>query len=216
MGKFTIDLAGDKVENLDRGRNADPGWYRAVLEDAYDDAKSGRTVLEWSVMAPGTWKGQKLFDRVSDPSTASSDSAAAITLRRIKLLGKRLGLIRPEHENHQIDLDFLDAIGGEFVVEYVHRRYQDEGGNWQTSAEVAFDGVYPLDHPKIPENVRKALELPPARAEAGIAPPPQAERPAGRGKGRADAAANGKPPLSPAGQAASQATPPAAVDVSDL
>jgi hypothetical protein len=216
MSKFTIDLTDEKVANLDRGRNADPGWYRAVLEDVYDDSKSGKTVLEGSVTAPASWKGQKLFDRVSDPSAATSDNAAAMMLRRIKLLAKRLGLIRPEHENHQIDLDFMDAIGGELVVEYVHRRYRDEGGNWQTSAEVAFDGVYPLDHPKIPENARKALELPPARAEAGVASPPQAERPASRGQGRAGAAANGKPPLSSAGQAASQATPPAAVDVSDL
>src|SRR5262249_33373834 len=128
----------------------------------------------------------------------------------------RGGFPRREHETRKLALDSRDERGGEFVVEYVHRRYQDEGGNWQTSAEVAFDGIYVLDHPKIPENVRKALELPPASAEAGGAPPPQAERPASRGKGRAGAATNGQPPLSPPAQAATQASPPPKVDVSDL
>ena len=206
MAKFTVDLSEDTPDTLDRGRGVDPGWYRCDLDDVYDDSKTGATVFEYKVLEPAKWKGTKIFDRVSDPEQADREGAANMIMRRVKLLGSRLGLLKADACGQQTELDFMDAIGQQVVVQVEHRKYKDKEGNDREINSVKFDGVYPVDHEKIPEAARKVLGLPPARVKEGAA---AGAAGGGNGSGR-------KPPLSPAAQVATQATPPAAVDVSDL
>jgi hypothetical protein len=205
MAKFSVDLTQDTPDTLDRGRDVEPGWYRCDLNDVYDDAKSGATVFEYKVLE-GKYKGAKIFDRISDPALATNDNAAGMIMRRVKLLGSRLGLLGADACGQQKELDFVDAIGQTVVVHVERRKYQDQQGHDKEITSVKFDGVYALDHERLPEAVRKELLLPPARKTQGAAVARTASAPA-----------NGRhPPLSPTGQAATQATPPATVDVTDL
>jgi hypothetical protein len=196
MAKFTVDLSEDTPDTLDRGRDVEPGWYKCALEDVFDDTKSGATVFEHRILE-GKYKNARIFDRINDPALATKDNAADVIMRRVKLLAVRLGLLKADACGQQKELDFVDAIGSTVVVHVEHRKYQDAQGNNKEITSVKFDGVYPLDHEKIPEAVRKALGLPAAKVKGGEE--------------------NGKrPPLPPAAQAATQSTPPAVVDVSDL
>src|SRR5262249_21894760 len=166
MAKFTVDLTEDTPDTLDRGRDVEPGWYKCDLDDVYDDSKSGATIFEYKVLE-GKYKGAKIFDRINDPSLATKDNAADMIMRRVKLLGSRLGLLKAHACGHQQGLDFVDAIGQTVVVYVEHRKYQDHQGNDKEINSVKFDGIYPLDHEKIPEAVRKELQLPPARKKEG-------------------------------------------------
>src|SRR5262249_59305060 len=132
----------------------------------YDDTKSGATVFEYKVLE-GKYRGAKIFDRINDPTLATKDNAADMILRRVKLLGSRLGLLKADACGHQKELDFEDAIGQKVVVHVERRKYQDAQGNDKEITSVKFDGIYPLDHEKIPEVVRKELQLPPARKKEG-------------------------------------------------
>jgi hypothetical protein len=207
MAKFNVDLTQDTADSIDRGRDVAPGWYKCALDNVYDDTKTGATVFEYKVLE-GKYRGAKVFDRISDPTWATNENATAMIMRRVKLLGNRLGLLKADAYGQQKELDFMDAIGQTVVVQVEHRKYVDAQGNDKEIDSVKFDGVYPLDHEKIPEPVRKELQLPPAKKKEGAAAATTADASSG----------SKRPPLSPAGQAATQATPPPAVDVdvSDL
>lgn len=212
MAKFTVDLTEDTPDSLDRPSNVEPGWYLCDLDDVVDDPKSGATVFHWKVLSPAKWKGAVIFDRINDPSLSDKDNAAEMINRRAKLLGTRLGLINPQKDaGGQKELDFMDAIGKQSVIHVELRKYKDKEGNDKEITSVKFDGVYPPDHEKIPDVVRKGLELPPARIKEGSPASSEAKAAPSNGRRRtqtaaAQAATQGTPP----------ATPPATIDVSDL
>lgn len=200
MAKFTVDLTDETPETIDRGRSVEAGWYKCVLDDVYDDSKNGDTVCEWKVME-GKYRDAKIFDRLRDPALATEGKHAEMSLRRIKVVASRLGLIKTDAYGQQADIDFMDAIGQEAVLQVKHRKYKDKDGNEQEIDGVDFAGVYPLDHEKIPADVRKALGLPPAKTGDGPGGKPSAKT----------AAANNGPARPPAAAAA-----PATVNVDDL
>ena len=210
--KFNLDLTDRKADDFDRldaNRRPEAGWYKCVLDDASENSQTGQFTFEWKVLAAAApanavYVGAVIFDNVGNPETADSDKAAEMTLRRVGLLGKRLGLIKPENMGQHFDLDFADAINTEAVVHVEHRSYKDRDGSQREIDSVKFDGVYPLNHPKIPADVRAALGLP-ALANAAPATTAAGEKPARQRRETAARAANGPP-----------ATPRPPVDVSDL
>jgi hypothetical protein len=200
MATFNVNLEGMEYDSMDAGLRLDPGWYRAILDDCYDDSKSADTVMVWKV-THGSSKGAKHSDRLRDPELATSDVGKNMAIKRIVALGKRFGLIAPEDKSMK-PINFQDVIGFEGVIHIVERGYTDKAGLPAKSIEVDFVGVYSLNHDKIPPAVRVSLGLP-------LLPGQSLEAPATTNGARARKTAAG--PAAPAA-----ATVSAAVDVSDL
>lgn len=159
----------EQVENMDR---VPAGWYRATCDDHFEDTKGegGEYVLEFSVQA-GAYAGKKLFYRFRDPASITGDSKKGkteaerqkIAKARIGMLAARFGLVSPDQLGKPgARIDFDKTVGREMVLQVTDQ--PTEGGG--TFTGVAYAGVFPLDHEKIPDKVRKELSLPPARAKS--------------------------------------------------
>src|SRR5262245_56165232 len=130
--KFNVDLSEKKVEDygkLDAKRRPEAGWYKCILEEASENSQNGQFTFEWKVLAAATpqnvvYVGGVIFDILTDPEKAETDSAAEMSNRRVHLLVKRMGLIKQEHMGQHFELDFADAINFEAVVQVEHRTYK--------------------------------------------------------------------------------------------
>lgn len=170
MPKFHVDLTSDNADTVEAGDRLPPDWYRAVLDDCFEDTKNeNQTAFRWKVKG-GAFDGRVQFDHLGNPDFLNDDKAVTAVTRRAKILGSRMGLIQPDAYGKEMDFDFADAISNEYVIQVVERKYQDKKtGEPKTINNVDFAGVYPLDHEKIPEDVRRKLQLPPARVKPGAA-----------------------------------------------
>lgn len=203
--RFNLDLTRDTAATVEQGSYVPAGWYFASLDDVDDDTKSGKTVLvfvvsngpsvlehskpdpkdtkgkkrliEYEAQPNGPHASRKVFERLSDPDALEGDAVNTAT-KKIKVHASRLGLLKPEHFGQQADLDFADAIGASVVLHVVPNEYTNNGGELVKASQLAFDGIYPRDHDKIPAAVRAALGLPPGKnaGTGGASPTTQAAR----------------------------------------
>jgi hypothetical protein len=161
--EFDLDLTDVQNEDqMEAGDRLPVGWYKATLTDFYDDHnKEGSSVFEWTVDG-GVFDGQKTWDRCTDPASLDDPAKQKTALKRIKLLANRLGLVKKEDFGKPgVHVNFADAINAAMVLEVQEWSNKDNPSKKGTS--IAFDGVYPPDHEKIPADVRQRLGLPPAR-----------------------------------------------------
>lgn len=167
---FALDFSSDDdLDKIDRGNSVEPGWYRAVLTDTSED-KNGNQSMEWTVKG-GASDGSKVFDTLVNPSNPETEKGQKFCAQRAKLYASRLGLLKGEELGQSsVELDWMQAIGGEYVLNLALDSYSDQQGNKREKVKPKFDGVFPLDHEKIPDAVRKALSLPPARKKGGAPP----------------------------------------------
>jgi hypothetical protein len=227
--EFHLDLDQDSEEKLEAGDRPGPGWYHAVVDDVYEDEKhAGVVVFEYKVLTSigGLWDGRKIYDRINDPELVESADAATTTVRRIKVLAKRFGLIgKEEYGQSGLQKSWLDTRGQEVLLELKRRSYRDkQTGEPREIVSVDFAGIYPLDYaverlPKsFPPELRHLLKGAPGAnpllQQAGGAAAPAA--PAAGGAMAATLAAARTP--SPAQTPTPAAPPPAAptFDFSDL
>lgn len=200
----TVNLAEDQsVESMDSGGKLSTGWYRTKLTDHYEDnTKPGQYVFEFTVDA-GPFRGEKAWYRFDDPDTVEEEDKRKTAEKRIKMLGCRFGQIKPGDEGRSdVNLDFGAALDREFVIQIEEWKQTDPSTKEVTKrgTQIAWAGIYPLDHEKIPDNVRAELKLPPARAKgsdaaagttaAAPAPPPAAGGGASRSTRARDLIAN--------------------------
>lgn len=188
---FKLNLSGAKsVEDLDRESHVEPGWYRAKVEDATQNDKTGAEVIVCQVMG-GRFDGCKADIQLQDPEQVTDVKKAERAISRIQVIATRLGLVSKEMlGNDDVDINFNDAIGKEVVIECEAREYTKDNGTKSSFTGIAYTGIYPLDHEKIPDQVRKDLGLPPARKSTksqsgGFSP-------ATKGSGRTTKATAGK------------------------
>lgn len=156
MLQFTLDLGDIKDEaEMERGLRVDPGWYLATCTDAYE-TKNSSFGLEFTLK-----NGQKITDFLNDPALAESDAAMRVARQHMIVAAKRLGLIGAGNMGQQVTLDWTDAIGREVVLHVKANNYKDKNTGLQVEGnpKIDFAGIYPLNHPKIPEDVRKQLGL---------------------------------------------------------
>lgn len=166
---FAVDFTeDDDLEKIDRGNSLEPGWVRAVVTDTSEDKNGGQS-FEWTVKG-GASDGAKFFDTLFNPSNSASEKGAKFCAQRAKLVASRLGLLKGDELGKAVELDWMQAIGNEYVVKLVADNYKDTKGNDRESIKPAFDGIFALDHEKIPDAIRKALSLPPARKKGGAPP----------------------------------------------
>lgn len=156
---FAIDMSGRNLDEIDKPRFPVEGWYKAKVKDHETDNGTGAEVLTFEI-SEGPFAGctTKLF--LYDPSLSDDPDK---TTEHVLRMWHRLGLVTgSDAGNANFAPDYLTLIGKEFVVELKIREGKD-------FANIAFNnGVYPLDHYRIPAKVRKEMNLP-----AAVGAPPQ-------------------------------------------
>lgn len=156
------------VEALDSGGKLGKGWYLTKLTDHYEDStKAGEYVFEFTVAA-GPFLGEKAWYRFDDPDTVEEKHQKTAE-KRINMLGCRFGQIKSGDEGKSdVNLDFGAAIDREFVIQVEEWTKTDPVTKevLKRGTQIAWAGIYPLDHEKIPDAVRAELKLPPARAKS--------------------------------------------------
>jgi hypothetical protein len=204
--QFTVDLSQDTPETIDRGREVEPDWYAVIVHDVGEDPKNGAVLFEFKVVAgmetQGKYAGSIIFDRLYDPDLADTEQKREMAIRRQKLYASRLGLLATDAFGREASGDWMDAMGKSVVVRVERRSYTDSLGEKKEITGVRFDGIYPPDHEKIPDSVRKSLHLPPAKLSAETL------------ARQARAAEQKQKPLLPGTSPEAPSRPP--IDVSDL
>lgn len=186
--EFEIPVDGEIDERALENRGKLPtGYYRAECADCYPDQKDNSGVKVLYKITAGPFTGRELTDTVWDPEQSETEEKRKSATQRMLLVFKRLGC--REEKTNKVNLRL--AIGKQVVL---HLKKPQEaycqtcdvfkpkgdrakkcptcGGaykwleNEDGFANVDFDGVYPLDHPLIPADVREKLQLGPARSPA--------------------------------------------------
>lgn len=168
-----LDLSGFKTEDeIESAGRLSPGWYRAQVHDHYENSqKPGQCVLVFQIQE-GDHAGFKSDYRFEDPSYETDPAKQKRAMQRVMMLASRLGLINKQQVGKAgVSIDFDAAIGKDMVIQVTSRNSKDQFGNPVIYVNIAYEGVFPPDHPKIPADVRTALGLPPARAGAADAAP---------------------------------------------
>jgi hypothetical protein len=153
-----LDLSNDDFDAMDPARLA-AGWYRAKLDKLWDDEKDGKTCLRFQVTA-GPFNGSFITWKLGNPELAGTIGKQIKAYERLKALGKRLGTIYKDEQGRAALRDWQTALGGAYVIKVEEREYEKEDGGKGQAVEMAYLGVYPLDHPEIPAAIRLKLGLP--------------------------------------------------------
>lgn len=177
---FEVDLTGvTDLDAVDNGGKVPVGWYRATLDEYYEDTKNeGRHVFEITV-SDGAFDGKHLYFSFFDGSGAQDEKGRKMAADRIAALASRLNLLTPGQVN---SVEFTAAAGKEIVINVVENKKSG-------FTEIAYLGIFPPDHHSIPETERKRLNLPPAKpkeATTTAAPTNAAPAMAGAGAGKVD------------------------------
>ena len=157
----------DNQDDLEQGDKVPPGWYPARLTDHYEDQKNeGLYVFEYTLAdACGAFGGKKMFQRINDPRSTDDPKKAATYMNRARALASRLGLVSTDALGRQTQAEFDQAIDSDVVVKIVNRPDRDDPNKvWN---EIDYLGVYPPNHPDVPDDERKRWGLPAARPKTG-------------------------------------------------
>jgi len=224
---FEFDLPIDPSEideaALENKGRLPSGYYQAEVMDCYPDQKDQTGIKVIYKITAGPFAGREVPDTIWNYENSDTDDKKKHALNRMLLVLKRLGARDPQSTHINLRL----AIGKHVVIqlgrkkepfcescrEVVTRAEGDRSRTCPTCggklkwvekddeyANVQYEGVYPLDHPKIPDEVRVALDLPAANAAADDG--------GGNGNGKEKPAA--KPTVSkPAKPAATKTATPA-------
>ena len=152
-----IDLTGDTKDTVDRTM-PNPGWYKATVIDSLPDEDADAQIVRYRVTAP-TFIGSVIDDKIFNPEGSKDDAAGEISLRRLKLMLKRLGLIGDSDYGKQVEIDWLKAKGRDVVLHLTEREGKGEMAG-KKFVNIDFGGVFPLDHDKIPVAERQRMGLP--------------------------------------------------------
>lgn len=180
-----IDFTGYDADKVERGDSLAAGWYKVQVCDVYSDRKNQDAIVFEMQVIEGPDTGTKLFDRLNNPDSAETDNGRRFAAQRKRLFAKRLGLVAEFGAPRPVN--WLDAIGREIFVQVKERTYKDRNGEEKTVTGVDYAGVYPLDHDKVPEEVRNNYQTPDGMSGPAASTPPK-PRPAG-----SNGAANSKP-----------------------
>ncbi len=165
--EFDFDRPANEVEA--GGLLTTPGWYVAQVEDvAPSEHIEGALVFKFKV-AKGPHKGSVISETLFDPDQAEDTEKAERMKNRVQAFASRLALW--SGETGRSTVRWLDAIGKTVVIEVTSQTWKDKlSGEAKSKVGMSFLGIFPPDHPKIPDQHRKALGLPPARKEENGGP----------------------------------------------
>ena len=169
--ELELDFEGRGSDQMGGGGKCTaPGWYKVVVEHVKRNDRYGSFDFEF-IVTEGVHKGEKIYQSVWLPGGNDPDKDKK-AIDRLGIWAERLG-IWDGKPTGKIRLAFAEAIGRSVVVKLQSRKSTNkETGEEKEYFDLGWEGVYPPDHPKIPDEVRARLRLPPARQEKPATPPP--------------------------------------------
>lgn len=164
-----LNTGGRTAEEMENeGQLRAAGFFKAIVEDAGPDPKKPETAMRYVFcVTEGAYKGAKVTQWIDFPSTAQDEAAENRLTSRFGAFAQRLGLCDGVSADPEIDWD--ECISNDVVIEVEYREYKDREGKLKTGYQLAYIGVYPLDHVKIPAKVREELRLPAAKPAKVVA-----------------------------------------------
>ena len=178
-----MDLEYDLGEEVDEqkveaGGKLPPGWYLAVVDDIFPDPANPCLKVIYKI-THGPYAGKQPTDTIWDPAASDTPDKAKSAKARMNLVGGRIGA----RDEGTTRFNWLRCIGNAVVLEMAHKQKRwcnkcdterDEKGiqkcpqcgeklSWKDDpssfVNVAYDGVYPLDHEKLGDAVRRELGI---------------------------------------------------------
>jgi hypothetical protein len=224
---WQLDMTDQTAETVEREGKLEADWYLCVLDDTHED-KNGQQVFELVVkkglVTKARYADERHFERLNNPEYGKDEQAQRFLKKKANCWASRLGLLKQNAFGRVVNVEWEDCIGNAYVLKITHRQYADKDkltgqptGAMQTAVECGFN-LFPPDHEKIPEEVRKGLELPPVRkALHNTASPIYSDQAAtGSTSGAAQNGATGGAVLTDAGAGAGGADGTPVIDTSDL
>lgn len=175
-----MELEFDLDEPLDErkteaGGKMPPGWYLAKVFDIFPDSANDCTKLEYEITA-GPYAGKKVSDTLWDPNSSEDEDGRNKAIQRLKMVAMRIGAIA----DGETKVRFPKAVGNPVILQLVREQkrkcescdipppkrvrkcpscsgkisYVDVPDGF---VNPKYDGVYPLDHDKVPDEVRQQL-----------------------------------------------------------
>lgn len=160
----TLNLKTRKsLDELDRPTQAEAGWHKAKITDT-DQDDNGTEVLKLTIVG-GPSDGCQLTFKMKNPEGCDDEKTSRAAASRMEAIASRLGLItEADLGNPAFQLQFAKAMYKEVVAEVENHAFPDsKTGQMRNGTQLTYLGIYPLDHEKIPDAVRKSMGLPPAR-----------------------------------------------------
>lgn len=155
---WKINLGNDTPESVD-ALQALPGWYKSTLESASEDGKTGAMILDFRITGP-SFAGAHVKDRVWNPEYANEEKKIDATDKRAKAVMSRLGLLSKDEFGREVEVEFEEAVGKEFVLKVIQDDFEGKDGKNVEKTGLGYLGMFPTDHPSIPPDVRVKLGLP--------------------------------------------------------
>ncbi len=184
-----LTLDGIDTENVDSGIVDVPGFYRVTIDDTMVDKNNSNNDVFDCIVTHGGFKGCKIKAFLANAEAADSDKQEQ-AVRRTLSYAKRLGLTTEEKiaaakSVGKISLpDWTDAIGWEGWIELV----PNSSANSKYKAQAAYIPFYPLDHERVPVELRKAAGVKVSESELAAAAAAPSN---GKGSGRKKKGAEG-------------------------
>jgi hypothetical protein len=164
--EIDLDLGGMSGDDAEAGGFLDvPGWYKAVVENVGEKEDKTSVIFKFKVVE-GPYRNSVVTEYLNLPEWAPSESARETGTKRLGGWFRRLGIWdgTPMKGKARYNLDA--AIGQEVMIHLKRRTYTDKKtGKEKETVNIDFMGVYPLDHEKIPQDVRDKFHLPAARKD---------------------------------------------------
>jgi peptidyl-tRNA hydrolase len=161
LDSLSFDFSGDEAES---GGGVPGGWYSTVIEDFRDSERVENAKELVLVVQSGAFKGSKIVETIFDPDNADTPEKAAQATKKIALWARRMGAWDGVPGSA---VNWESAIGNKVVVQIETRSWKSKTGEQKEFTGITYAGIFPLDHPKIPEAIRTSLKLGPARQDAG-------------------------------------------------
>lgn len=159
-----LDITNEDPEQLDRGNQLNPGWYRAMLDNVTPDVEHPGTLVFTFQIVGGPFDGVKKQKRLFDPvNSRDTNSAKKLSQQRITW-AKRLGLIDNTAAGQRVRIDWQAAVGQQAAIKVVNEKGQD--GVVRPGIEWA--GVFPLTDERVPAVIRGSTPTVPTPRQAPI------------------------------------------------
>jgi hypothetical protein len=170
-----LDCTNEDLDQLDRGNQLSPGWYRAVLHNVVWDHKSPGTLAFTFAITAGPFARVEVTERLWNPENSNdTDTARKLAQRRITF-AKRLGLIDRTAAGTKQRIDWQAAVGMEVGIKMVEKK--DKDGVLRSNLDWA--GVYQISDERVPALIRgSTVQLAAQQTAATQTAPPHRPPPA--------------------------------------
>lgn len=147
-----LEMSDEEIKAADEGGGKpQPGWYIVDVENlSEDDYDHPNLYFHLKVVAPVRHKGFQVKERLWNPKNSVDEKKAANGKTRRGLFAKRLGLTTAGSSR----VNWQHAIGKRVLVKLALGQENQAGKRY---LQVDWGDIYPLDHPKLPDEARRLL-----------------------------------------------------------